>query len=134
MQVQKQLALILKITGTCCKCRHKAVEASGPNLRSRHVAHVLMYSTLIENRITVCMVLLDWPLTFDPLLHLWMLQLFRENCPVFDRVVLLNFFLPLIALESLPSRHCAPLAIFTQLCHNFFNCTGADSEVEGMSC
>jgi hypothetical protein len=30
----KKLAIVLKITGTCCKCRRKAVEASGPNLRS----------------------------------------------------------------------------------------------------
>jgi hypothetical protein len=77
----KKLAIVLKITGTRCKCRRKAVEASGPNLRSCHVARVLMYSILIENGITVCIVLLHgitvllhWPLTFDPLLHLWMLM------------------------------------------------------------
>ncbi|KAJ7793575.1 hypothetical protein B0H14DRAFT_2622684 [Mycena olivaceomarginata] len=37
----KKLAIVLKITGTCCKCRRKAVETSGPNL-----------SILIENGIT----------------------------------------------------------------------------------
>jgi hypothetical protein len=48
------------------------------------------------------------------------IQQFQGDCPDFDRVMLLNFCLPLIALESLPSRHCAPLSIFIQLCPQFF--------------
>jgi hypothetical protein len=55
----KKLAIILKTTGTRCKCRRKAVEASGPNLRSCHVARVdIQYTHRKRDHCVYCAVAL----------------------------------------------------------------------------